>query len=161
MIFLSFINILTSNESPVIKSTDSLRFAKGYGPGDTLKSAWDFNSLAGAGAIRSSAADLLKFAGANMGGAPSVLNKAMQLTHQQTFKHGADGVGLLWEIIGLHHELICHDGRTGGFTSFLIIDLEKHVAVVMLSNTAILSDKVRGMGPQAYDIMKYAEKNDE
>jgi CubicO group peptidase (beta-lactamase class C family) len=77
------------------KSGDSLRLAKGYGPKYTLQAAWDYKSMAGAGSIHSTASDLLKFGVANMGAAPSGLNEAMQLTHQQIFKHGVDGVGML------------------------------------------------------------------
>jgi len=144
-----------------IKSGDSLRLARGYGPNYTPVPQWEYKSLVGSGSILSTVADLLKFAAANMGGAPSGLNEAMQLTHQQIFKHGVDGEGMLWEIIGLHHEIINHDGRVGGFTSFLIIDLKRRVAVVMLSNTAILSAKEPGMDQAGYEIMKFAENHKE
>ena len=159
---------LSMNEtSQFTKSGDSLKFAKGYGPNYTFQAAWDYKALAGAGSLRSTTADLLKFAAANMGGAPTGLNEAMQLAHQQIFKHGVDGVGMLWDIIGLHHEIIDHDGRVGGFTSFLIIDLKHRVAVVMLSNTAILTFKdissaeKAGMDREGYEIMKFAENHKE
>jgi CubicO group peptidase (beta-lactamase class C family) len=150
-----------------IKSGDSLRLAKGYGPNYTPVPEWEYKSLAGSGSILSTVADLLKFAAANMSGAPSGLNEAMQLTHQQIFKDGADGVGMLWDVIGLHHEIIDHNGRVGGFTSFLIIDLKRLVAVVLLSNTAILTFKdissaaKAGMDREGYEIMKFAENHKE
>jgi len=59
------------------------------------------------------------------------------------------------------HEIIDHDGRVGGFTSSIMIDLKQRVAVIMLSNTAILSAKEPAMGREAYDIMKYAENHKE
>lgn len=144
--------------SQFIKAADSLRIAKGYGLNYTPQNPWDYRALAGSGAFYSTAADLLIFAAANIDGAPPGLNEALQLTHQQTFKHGVDGVGLFWELVGLHHELITKDGRVGGFSSFLIIDLKRHAAVVMLSNTAILSADVEGMGKEGYSILKYVEK---
>ena len=156
-----------SHTRQFIKSGDSLRLAKGYGPNYTPVPEWEYKSLAGSGSILSTVADLLKVAAANMSEAPSGLNEAMQLTHQQIFKHGADGVGMLWDIIGLHNEIIDHNGRVGGFTSFLIIDLKRRVAVVLLSNTAILTFKdissaaKAGMDREGYEIMKFAENHKE
>jgi len=85
----------------------------------------------------------------------------MQLTHQPAFKQDGDEVGLGWGIVGLHHEILYAEGQTGGFRSSMMIDLKHRVAVVMLSNTAILSDKIRGLGQDVYTIMKYAESHKE
>jgi CubicO group peptidase (beta-lactamase class C family) len=81
-----------------IKKSDSSRFARGYNENGYYNSSWDFKAIAGAGAIRSTASDLLKYANANLGIAPDSLNKAIQLTHLVTFNKEIK-VGLAWHII--------------------------------------------------------------
>ena len=120
-----------------ITMKDSSRFAKGYNPYGYYNPPWSFKVLAGAGAIRSTSSDLMKYAKANLGNAPESLKKAIMLTHQVTFNHVAK-VGLGWHIIKPgKDELIFHNGETGSFTSYLAINLEKKMAVIILSNTSI------------------------
>ena len=45
---------------------------------------WDLNSLAGAGAIRSTAVDMLKYVSANMGKVKTNLYPAIQLSHKNS-----------------------------------------------------------------------------
>lgn len=136
-----------------IRKTDSLRFAKGYNEYGYYNSQWDFKALAGAGAIRSTAADLLKYAKANLGDAPASLNKAMQLTHIVTFIDGAK-VGLAWHIIKPGaDEVVFHNGGTGGFRSYLAINMQKKFAIIILSNTSIGTEEVGNA------LMKWLEEN--
>ncbi len=109
--------------------------------------------MAGAGAIRSTATDLLKYAKANLGNAPSSLNKAMQLTHIVTFTDGSKD-GLAWHIIKPgSDEVIFHNGGTGGYRSYLAINMQKKFAVVILSNTSIGTEVVGDA------LMKWLEEN--
>ena len=118
--------------------TDSARFAKGYNEDGNFNPAWNFKSLQAAGAIRSTAADLLKYAAANLGGAPGNLNKDLQKTHVQTFSDGGNKVCLGWHLIKPgQDEVIFHNGQTGGYHSYLAINPEKKFAVVILSNCAL------------------------
>jgi CubicO group peptidase (beta-lactamase class C family) len=127
-----------------ISPNDSIRFAKGYGPHGMPKSHWDLKDFAGAGAIRSTTSDLLKYGEANMDGNSTELSKVMQLTQRETFKQ----VGLPWQIIRAGpHKLTFHAGLTAGFSSYLIINHEKRLAVVILSNKAI------GVNSQASKIL--------
>ena len=120
-----------------LRKDDSARFAKGYdGEGHSI-SQWDFQAIAGAGSIRSTAADLMKYAKANLGDAPPLLNEAFRFTHKVTYTGSPAKVGLAWHIIKPgKDELIFHNGETGGYHSYLAIDPVKKTAVVILSNSS-------------------------
>ena len=103
---------------------------------------WDMKALAGAGAIRSSARDMLKYAQAEMTDDNSSLSKAMKLTQQVTWKKEME-VGLGWhlaEISGTKY--YWHNGGTGGSRSFVAFMPDKHMAVVVLSNSSEDPDDV-------------------
>ncbi|HEY6976594.1 MAG TPA: serine hydrolase domain-containing protein [Chitinophagaceae bacterium] len=137
-----------------LRTDDSARFAKGYNEDGIYNSQWDFKALAAAGAIRSTVADLLKYANANLGVAPQKLNAAIQLTHNITFAEGETKVGLAWHYIKPgSDEVIFHNGGTGGYHSYLAINRGKKFAVVILSNCT------RGTENVGAAIMKWMETN--
>jgi CubicO group peptidase (beta-lactamase class C family) len=137
-----------------LREQDSLRFAKGYGEEGLYNSQWDFDALQAAGAIRSTAFDLLKYANANLGNAPAKLYQAIELTHTVTFTQGQTKVGLGWHLITLgRDELIFHNGQTGGYHSYLAINTKKKFAVAILSNCA------KGTEDLGNSIMKWLEEN--
>ncbi|HXB44345.1 MAG TPA: serine hydrolase domain-containing protein [Puia sp.] len=126
-------------------SGDSARFAKGYDEQGAPSSQWDFMALGAAGAIRSTNADLLKYALANLGDAPPKLLKAIKLTHVITFSEGQTKVGLAWHYIKPgKDELIFHNGQTGGYHSYLAFNEEKKFAVIILSNCAKGTEDIGG-----------------
>jgi CubicO group peptidase (beta-lactamase class C family) len=97
---------------------------------------WDLDAFAAAGALRSSVNDMLLYAKANMTMADTKLSKAIVLTHQITYDKDTK-VGLGWHIIvanGVNYYF--HDGGTGGCSTFLAFNIEKNIAVVVLSNAA-------------------------
>ncbi|MFS4417902.1 serine hydrolase [Maribacter sp. 2307ULW6-5] len=98
---------------------------------------WDLTTLAGAGAIRSNAVDMLKFLGANMGLEKSDLYPAMQLSHLNSREEGAAPmVGLGWHIMVLGDtEIVWHNGGTGGYRSFAGFVKGGNKGVVVLSNS--------------------------
>jgi serine-type D-Ala-D-Ala carboxypeptidase/endopeptidase len=77
---------------------------------------WDLSALAGAGALRSTVADLLRF---------------LRLTPR-----------------GSDHELLFHNGGTGGFRSFTGFAPATDTAAVMLSNSA------RSVDPLGFRILE-------
>jgi D-alanyl-D-alanine-carboxypeptidase/D-alanyl-D-alanine-endopeptidase len=99
---------------------------------------WDLGSLAGAGAIRSSTSDMLKYLSANMGMKKTSLKKAIDLT--QLVRHDkANGnrVGLGWHIVkGKEGDVICHSGGTGGYRTFAGFVKETGIGVVVFTNSA-------------------------
>ncbi len=111
--------------------------AKGHF-GDTEVANWDWQALAGAGALRSTASDMLTFLSAEMGLKETKLYPAMEKTQIAFAPTGTPGyeVGLGWHIVKkFNSEIICHSGETGGYFSFMGFDKKNKKAVVVLSNS--------------------------
>lgn len=99
---------------------------------------WDLPTLAGAGAIRSSIFDMLKFLSAQMDNHPGPLYDDMQMTHQARHdKANGNSVGLGWHIApGGEHQIIWHSGETGGYTTFIGFIEETKTGVAVFTNSS-------------------------
>jgi CubicO group peptidase (beta-lactamase class C family) len=121
--------------SPDLKA----RLATGHNSAGQPVANWDIPALSGAGALRSTANDLLKFLAANLNPPKSNLGAAMQLTHQARHRAGSPDmdIGLCWHISKRYGaSLVWHNGGTGGYHSFVGFDPQKKRAVVVLANSA-------------------------
>ena len=96
---------------------------------------WDLPTLAGAGALRSSANDMLTFLEAFLGYKESPLAPAMKamLKVRRPVGKTKIEIGLAWHILG---ESAWHSGGTGGFRSFVGYDPKARTGVVVLSNAS-------------------------
>jgi CubicO group peptidase (beta-lactamase class C family) len=115
------------------------RLAVGYDQGGSPVTPWDFDTLAGAGALRSTVNDMLKFLAANMGLNKSALLPVMQKAHAVQRATGTPNlsIGLGWHILSnFGTEIIWHNGGTRGYHSFIGFDRKKGLGVVVLSNSA-------------------------
>ena len=104
---------------------------------------WDFDVLAGCGALRSTANDLLKLLKANLYPSSSSLERAIAMTHVQRYKESDNQAqGLGW-VMCHWHDLgewgLWHSGCTWGYSSYMGMFRKRQVAVVVLSNTLSLS----------------------
>jgi CubicO group peptidase (beta-lactamase class C family) len=114
------------------------------GHNDKLASVanWDFPTLAGGGALRSTANDMLTFVAANLGAVPSPLAPSMSAMLTDRKPTGMPGleVALAWHIFTRNgDEIIWHNGGTGGYRSFIGFSPRTKVGVVVLSNTSTLA----------------------
>jgi D-alanyl-D-alanine-carboxypeptidase/D-alanyl-D-alanine-endopeptidase len=107
---------------------------------------WDLADLAGAGGLRSTMTDLVRFVRAHY--EESVITPAVTLELATEFRTNPfHTVRLGWMSQRLHpsqggHLQIFHNGQTGGYYSFAAFDPDRRVAVVMLSATARAGDQV-------------------
>lgn len=103
---------------------------------------WDLTTLAGAGAIRSTAVDMIKYVAANMGIEKTNLYPAMQLAHKNSRTEGAEPiVGLGWHTQILDGDsIIWHNGGTGGYRTFAGFTEDGKAGVVVLSNSSTGAD---------------------
>ena len=93
--------------------------------------------LAGAGALRSSANDMLTFLEAFLGYKESPLAPAMRAMLELRRPAGQAMIGLGWIIMSVHgREIVGHNGATGGFRSFVGYALQERIGVVVLSNAS-------------------------
>lgn len=109
--------------------------------------AWHFAALQGAGALRSSIADMMRFAAAVRDTTAGPLAKALAFAIRPRRPiSGADSIGLAW-----HHrhvdgmDIVWHNGATGGFRSWLSADLVTRRAVVVLTNGGAVPLDVTGL----------------
>ena len=119
------------------------RLAHGYA-GDQEVSNWDFDALAGAGAIRSTAEDMAKLVAAAAGLVRTPLDSAFRLTEAIEFDAGPGmRIGLGWHVIGPDSSaVIWHNGGTGGYHTFIGFDPRRKVGVVVLSNSTLPIDDI-------------------
>jgi serine-type D-Ala-D-Ala carboxypeptidase/endopeptidase len=102
---------------------------------------WDLPSLAGAGALRSSANDMLTFLETFLGYKESPLAPAMKAMLDVQRPAGQAKIGLGWIVISPDgREIAWHNGGTGGFHSFVGYDPNARVGVVVLSNAGGVDD---------------------
>ncbi|CAE6503453.1 conserved hypothetical protein [Nitrosomonas nitrosa] len=99
---------------------------------------WDLPTLAGAGALRSTANDLLTFLEMALGIRETTLASAFAatLTSRRPTGVGDNEIGLGWGIMkNGDNEMIWHNGGTGGYCSFIGFLPKMNVGVVALVNT--------------------------
>jgi serine-type D-Ala-D-Ala carboxypeptidase/endopeptidase len=114
--------------------------ATGYAAGN-----WDIPTLAGAGAIRSTAADMLTFLAAQLAAPDGPLGPAMADTHLARATADRPGMetGLAWVIrTSGDARVLWHNGGTGGYHSFVGFNPKRHTAVVVLHNSAMSIDDI-------------------
>jgi CubicO group peptidase (beta-lactamase class C family) len=128
-----------TNTTTKVKSADKSRFIPCFTGGGQPAKNWDFlDTTAGAGALRSTAADMLTFLECQAGRRETSLRKAMDLSHEprKDFQ-GIMKVGLGWltyEQGEPKRRVWWHNGGTGGFCSFAAFCKDPAVAIVILSN---------------------------
>jgi D-alanyl-D-alanine-carboxypeptidase/D-alanyl-D-alanine-endopeptidase len=113
------------------------RFAPPHNAALLPDKAWDFDALAGCGAIRSNINDMLLFAEASLNPPEGPLGKAIELawTQHKPANNGNHAMGLGW-MIALDGSTRWHNGQTGGYQSMMLVSRQADCAVVLLCNTA-------------------------
>jgi len=134
---------LKMNSTRITLSPDlECRLAPGHNGMGQAVSNWDLPTLAGAGALRSTANDLLRFLAVASGLEKSSLSSAMLATQQPRNTSGfGRKIGLLWQI-QTNSRAIWHNGGTGGYHSYIGFKRRLRRAVVVLANSAIDIDDI-------------------
>ena len=100
---------------------------------------WDLTSLAGAGAIRSTTIDMLRFLSANLHPERGALGQAMELAHQSRAPVAPPNltIGLNWLIQRTPGgTVIWHNGGTGGYRTFAGFEPTRKIGVVIMTNSS-------------------------
>jgi CubicO group peptidase (beta-lactamase class C family) len=107
---------------------------------------FEIPALPGAGALRSTANDMLRFLKANLDPGSTPLAAPLERIQQPRHRKGRGmQVGLGWLIArspGQRGPLLWHNGGTSGFRSFAAVARDRGIAVVVLSNTARMVDPI-------------------
>ena len=99
---------------------------------------WDLPTLAGAGAIRSTTIDMLKFLDANLHPERGNVERAMAFAHEKRADAGPNmEIGLNWLIAHPNGDTILwHNGGTGGYRTFIAFAPSRKMGVVVMTNTS-------------------------
>ncbi len=113
--------------------------ALGHDEQGSVTANWDLDALAGAGAIRSTTIDMLKFAAANVHPERGPIEKAMAFAQTERAPAGAPQltIGLNW--LSNHafgDTIVWHNGGTGGYRAFIGLAPSRRMAVVVMTNSA-------------------------
>ncbi|HUP79849.1 MAG TPA: serine hydrolase [Pirellula sp.] len=131
---------LKMSDTTITLTEDQLaRFASPHNEALLPDKSWDFDSLAGCGAIRSNVDDMLLFAAASLNPPDGPLGKAFALAWKQhkAASNGNLAMGLGW-MIAQDRSTRWHNGQTGGYHSMLLVNQSLKGATVLLCNTANL-----------------------
>jgi serine-type D-Ala-D-Ala carboxypeptidase/endopeptidase len=129
------------------------RFAAGHSSDLVTVPAWDIPTLAGAGALRSTANDLLVFLAAMMGYTNNPLAEAQKTTLSITRPTGSPfmDTALGWVIDTRGGgQIIWKNGGTGGYRTFIGYSPQTRIGIVALSN-ASTNDGVDDIGLHLLD----------
>ena len=97
---------------------------------------WDIPTLAGAGAIRSTTNDMLKFLDANLHPERGALQRAMAFAHQERAPADNMSIGLNWIIAHAGSDtIIWHNGGTGGYRTWIGFEPSRKTGVVVMTNS--------------------------
>ncbi len=117
------------------------RFAEGHTAQHKAAHAWALDALAGAGAIRSTAGDMLTYLEAQLHPdsvkRAGTLASALEMSHELRADAGPSmKVALAW-LYETETGSYWHNGGTGGFSSYALFNPKEDYAVVVLFNTTL------------------------
>jgi CubicO group peptidase (beta-lactamase class C family) len=120
------------------------RFVATYNEAGKPTPPWNWDVFESTGGLRSTVSNMLTYAKANMDTTgTTALGKAFALTRQITFTKDVK-IGLNWHIIVVNGvEYYFHNGATDGSSSFLAYNIDRNIAIVILSNCG---ERVDAMG---------------
>jgi len=116
------------------------RLAIGHGPSLDPVPNWDLSpALAGAGALRSSANDMLTFLAANLGyiQTPLAADMAAEVSIRRPAGAPDIQIAYAWHVQTKNGNfIIWHNGGTGGYRTYMAYDPKSRAGVVVLENIA-------------------------
>jgi len=134
------LNPLGMNDTAITLSAAlTARLAPGHDGALKVVPNWDLPALAGAGALRSTANDMMTFLEMALGARDTPLSPALATALRTRRLSGAPGgeVALGWAITPGHdEEIVWHNGGTGGYQAFIGFLPKSKVGVVVLSNAS-------------------------
>ncbi|MEL7498284.1 MAG: serine hydrolase domain-containing protein [Planctomycetota bacterium] len=113
------------------------RFAEPHYNSGAKSYRWSFQSMAGAGGIRSTTRDMVRFIDANLKPPSQPVGKAIELAYSKHLDPAPEhrGMGLGWMIAG-DGDTRFHGGQTGGYRSMMLVSRRHNIGVVWLCDTA-------------------------
>ncbi len=126
--------------------------AQGHASNGRPAGPWDFPpDMAGAGGVRASLADMVRYVEAALGRRASSITPALERT-RVPFEGTLPPVAMNWMVVTVAGRKILHaEGATGGFSSFVALDPEKRQGVVLLADTSL--SNLGGLVPMGLSLL--------
>jgi len=122
---------------------DVKHLAQGYDANGNTAAPWRQLSTKAAGAIKSSAANMLQYGKQQLPKFNNPLSKVFKLTQVSTFDDGANNVALGWHFLPNDKDaVIQHSGGTGGYRTAIAVNFNRDIVVVVLTNNATNGDNL-------------------
>jgi CubicO group peptidase (beta-lactamase class C family) len=126
-----------------LTAEEKIRMADGHRGGKKVDLWESLGALDGAGVLRSTTSDLLKYGAACINPPNTPLGRAMSTAQVSTLKNAKNLIESVEVCLGWHQlktedktgTLLFHDGGTGGFNCSLILDKEKKLVLVVCYNS--------------------------
>jgi CubicO group peptidase (beta-lactamase class C family) len=120
---------------------------------------WDFDALAPAGALKSTAEDLVRFSRANLD-PDKPLHRIFSETHKIRFMGFGGAVGLGWHMIKTLEgpKFLWHNGGTGGFVAFIGLDQKHGNSIIILSNSGDSMELDASVDKMGIELLKLGSK---
>jgi CubicO group peptidase (beta-lactamase class C family) len=145
---LSYLELLRAEVTGPLAMNDTVvklspeqekRFTQGHGPRHQPAKPWNFDALAGAGAIRSTASDMLTYLEAYLH--PPRAARTLATALEMCREVHADAlpnmkIALAW-LVENDTGAYWHNGGTGGFSSYALFNPKEDYALVVLYNTTL------------------------
>ncbi|MFZ6641680.1 serine hydrolase [Undibacterium sp. TC4M20W] len=128
-----------------LTATMQKNLATGHDAQGQAVANWDMPTLAGAGALRSSAQDMLRYLQAHMHAANVKEPAGLQLVQQPQRPTGMPGlqIALAWHVQSARGQtVVWHNGMTGGYASFIGFTADGQRGVVVLANASVNVDDI-------------------
>lgn len=145
------------SSSTHVPEADKARFVEGFAQDGKSSPHWEFlDTIGPAGAVRSTASDMLLYLEAVMGRTkktPPALAFEVMLAPQFEMNPKMQ-IGLAWIIAEINKKRIWwHNGGTGGFSSFAGFSKSPAVGVIVLSNRSNLQGEVDKIGMKVLEAL--------
>ncbi|MBI3681688.1 MAG: serine hydrolase [Acidobacteria bacterium] len=134
-----------SSTSVTLSEGQKSRLATGHNSALEPVKNWDVPTLAGAGALRSTANDMLRLLAASLALIDTPLKKALARAQQDQRPTGQPDLEMAmgWHVFKrFGTRIVWHNGGTGGYRAFAGFAPEKKSAVVVLCNTFLDIDDI-------------------
>lgn len=137
---------LGMNETYVAHPPPHVRLAQGHLSNAMTAVPWDFPpDMAGVGGVRATLPDMLRYLEGQLGTRESAITPALARTQEVVASVSGHRMGMNWNLSTRNgHTVAAHEGGTGGYSSYAGFDRTAKRAVVLLSDTALVS--VDGLG---------------
>jgi len=114
---------------------DDFRLIQGHTAAGKPVPPWHAGTLHGAGAVRSTVNDMLRFVSVHLAGAPEPLASDARMVQEPRSNAEGQRIGLAW--LTSPRGYVWHNGGTGGYRSFMGFSPSRRQGVVVLANAAI------------------------